>query len=66
MKNLSNFNNTRNKIFATIIILIALIYDISPVDFVPDIAPFIGWIDDIVITLISVINVYIQWRKKRQ
>ena len=64
MKFLEKFNHNLNKFFAIIFIIIALIYDINPVDFIPDIAPFIGWFDDIVITLISIINAYINLRKK--
>jgi len=63
MKLPTKFDDNWNKLFAIILIIIALIYDINPIDFIPDIAPFIGWIDDVVITLISIINAYINWRK---
>lgn len=35
-------------------LLISLIYAISPIDFIPDILLVIGWIDDIIILVISI------------
>ena len=66
MKFLKKNNSRWNKIFAILFLLFAIAYDINPVDFVPDVAVVVGWIDDIVITLISIINAYIQWKKGRQ
>ena len=66
MKLPTKFNENWNKFFAIIFIIVALIYDINPADLVTDLAPIVGWIDDIVITLISIINAYIQWKKGRQ
>lgn len=34
---------------------VALIYDISPIDIIPDL-PIIGWIDDFFISTISILN----------
>lgn len=66
MKFLEKIDNNWNKFFAILLIIVAVVYDINPVDFVPDVAVVVGWIDDIVITLISIINAYIQWKKGRQ
>ena len=57
------FNKKQSKFIAILLIIIALIYGISPVDLIPDLAPFIGWVDDVVIILMSIINAYIKWRK---
>lgn len=56
--------NTWNKILAVLILLFSIGYDIMPADFVPDIAPLIGWIDDIAITITAIANAYVQWRKR--
>ena len=56
--------HTWNKILAVVILLLSIVYDIMPADFVPDIAPLIGWIDDIAITITAIANAYIQWRKR--
>ena len=40
-----------NKILTAIIVIIALVYVLSPIDFIPDIIPIIGWIDDIVVAI---------------
>ena len=66
MKFLEKFDDNWNKFFAILLIIVAVVYDINPVDLVPDVAVVVGWIDDIVITLISIINAYIQWKKGRQ
>lgn len=42
-------------VMAWIFVILALIYDINPVDILPDI-PVIGWMDDSFLTLITVIN----------
>ncbi len=46
-----------------ILLAIAVIYDINPVDFVPDAIPGAGWIDDIIVTVAAVANL-IRKRKK--
>ena len=33
------------------LIILAALYIIFPIDFIPDIIPVIGWIDDIVVSL---------------
>ena len=32
-------------------LIIAVIYFLSPIDFVPDFIPLVGWLDDIVVFL---------------
>lgn len=45
----------RPKEIATLIFLILdLLYILSPIDFIPDFIPIIGWIDDIIALLIGV------------
>jgi uncharacterized membrane protein YkvA (DUF1232 family) len=41
-------------IAAIIFLILNLIYIISPIDFIPDFIPVIGWIDDIVALLIAI------------
>lgn len=44
------------KIFA--ILAIAFFYDLSPIDIIPDFIPFLGWGDDLVVTLLSLFFAY--------
>ena len=37
-------------------IAIAVLYSIAPLDFVPDVITPYGWVDDIIIVVISIIN----------
>ena len=37
------------KIMKALIIIVAVLYVIWPIDLIPDIIPIIGWIDDIVV-----------------
>jgi len=37
-----------------IILIIAVFYALSPIDFIPDVIPILGWIDDIVVTLSAI------------
>ena len=41
----------------------AALYDVSPVDIIPDI-PVVGWIDDILITLTAILNCIQQFTKE--
>lgn len=43
------------KIIYFILVLIAIVYIISPIDFIPDFIPIVGWIDDIFVGLIGII-----------
>ena len=65
MKIFKNFHSKWDKFFALILFIIAIVYDISPADIVPDFIPFAGWSDDIIVTIMIFINAYLKWRKKR-
>ena len=65
MNFLKKTDKNRNKLFAVLFVIGAIIYGVSPVDLIPDIAPLIGWSDDIVLNLIALINAYINWRKRK-
>jgi hypothetical protein len=43
--------------------VLVLIYDISPVDLIPDATPGFGWIDDFAATLIAGLNLYQRFAK---
>jgi len=47
-----------------LVLLAAAVYDISPVDAVPD-APFIGWVDDLGVTGLAVLMAITWWRQRR-
>jgi uncharacterized membrane protein YkvA (DUF1232 family) len=38
--------NMRNNGFVTFILIMALLYILSPIDLVPDAIPVLGWVDD--------------------
>ncbi|MBF0537667.1 MAG: DUF1232 domain-containing protein [Nitrospirae bacterium] len=40
-----------------LLMLLALVYDISPVDIIPDYIPVIGWMDDFFVTTAAALNV---------
>ena len=38
-----------------LILLLALIYILSPIDIVPDVIPVAGWLDDVIVALVAVL-----------
>lgn len=48
--------NKMDQYMAYILFAISILYAISPVDIVPDIAPVIGWFDDVVIAITGSLN----------
>jgi len=52
-------------IAALIFIILDIIYILSPIDFIPDFIPIIGWIDDIIAILIGIIIALKYLIKKR-
>ena len=57
-------NKKLSKFISIVLVIFALIYNVSPVDFIVDITPLIGLADDIILTLAAVVNLYMKWRKK--
>lgn len=47
---------TLQKINMTVVTVLAIIYVIIPVDIVPDLTPFLGFIDDAIAVLIAIGN----------
>jgi uncharacterized membrane protein YkvA (DUF1232 family) len=41
----------RDSGFVTFILIMALLYIISPIDLVPDVIPVVGWADDVAVGL---------------
>lgn len=41
----------RDNGFGTIVLILALLYIISPIDLIPDFIPVAGWADDLVVGL---------------
>ena len=57
-------NKKSSKYISIVLVIFAIIYNVSPVDFIVDITPILGFADDIVLTLAAVVNLYMKWRKK--
>lgn len=53
-------SSNMKKALAVLLMLAALAYDASPIDFIPDV-PIIGWIDDAGLTLAAGINLIQQF-----
>ena len=53
-----------SKYVSVLLVVFALIYNVSPVDFIVDITPLIGLADDVILTLAAIVNLYMKWRKK--
>ena len=51
------------KALSVIIAMMALAYDISPLDLAPDAMPVFGWLDDAGVTLVAALNAYQQFAK---
>lgn len=54
---------TGKKVSSLVFMGLAALYDVSPVDIIPDI-PVVGWIDDILITLTAFLNCIQQFTKE--
>ena len=68
-KNLPEKIQTKNKklskYVSIVLVILAIIYNVSPVDFIIDITPIIGFADDVVLTLAALVNLYMKWRKNK-
>ena len=53
-----------SKGLSAFLVVLALIYNVSPIDFVLDVTPIIGLADDVILTLAAIVNMYMKWRKK--
>ncbi len=51
------------KALSVVIAMAAVIYDLSPIDVVPDAVPIFGWLDDVGFTLMAALNAYQQFSK---
>ncbi|MCL1615977.1 DUF1232 domain-containing protein, partial [Bacteroides sp. ET71] len=50
-------NITKGRTYKALIILLSIIYVISPIDLVPDVPP-VGWSDDIAVLLLTLFYVF--------
>lgn len=56
-------NKKISKYLSVALVILAIIYNISPVDFIVDITPLIGLADDLILTIAAIVNLYVKWRK---
>lgn len=50
----------RSIVFPVVLFMLAILYDISPIDLIPDI-PVVGYVDDFFITAIATLNLLEKW-----
>lgn len=53
------------KALSVVIAMLALAYDVSPIDAVPDTIPVLGWMDDVGFTIMAALNAYQQFAKNQ-
>ena len=51
------------KALSVVIAMAAVLYDLSPIDAVPDAIPIFGWLDDVGFTLMAALNAYQHFSK---
>ena len=51
------------KALSVIIAMLAVVYDLSPIDAVPDTIPLFGWLDDVGFTVMAALNAYQHFTK---
>ncbi len=49
-----------------ILFILTIIYIVSPIDVIPDVAPIIGWVDDAGVLLTQLISFILYLKQKRQ
>ena len=50
----------RSLVIPVVFLVLAILYDLSPIDIIPDI-PVIGYVDDLMITAIATLNLMQKW-----
>ena len=50
----------RSLVMPIVFLVMAILYDLSPIDIIPDI-PVIGYVDDLMITAIATLNLLQKW-----
>ena len=54
------------KALSVIIAMMAIVYDLAPVDAVPDVVPLFGWLDDVGFTIMAALNAYQHFSKDQK
>jgi uncharacterized membrane protein YkvA (DUF1232 family) len=49
-----------------VLFIFTVIYILSPIDFIPDIAPLVGWFDDVAVLLTQIVSFILYLKNKRQ
>ena len=53
-------DSERSMVVPVVFLVLAILYDMSPIDIIPDI-PVIGYVDDLIITAIATLNLLQKW-----
>ncbi len=59
------FRDPNASLLGKAFVVLALIYVVSPIDFIPDVAPVIGWIDDVIVLTIAMVYLFRRAQKYR-
>lgn len=62
---LSKEKNASPHAGAWVLIAVAVLYSIAPLDFIPDVIAPYGWVDDIIVVVISFINLIQSYLKPK-
>ncbi len=44
-----------NTFWLWLILILAILYILSPIDFLPDVIPVLGWIDDVIVAITAIL-----------
>jgi len=56
-------------VFPRLVLLLSLVYLVSPVDLIPDVIPFVGWLDDLGIVSLAffgAVRAAAKWDEERE
>lgn len=47
------FRDPNASLLGKILVVLAVVYVVSPIDLVPDVVPVLGWVDDVIVMLVA-------------
>ncbi len=59
------FRDPNASLLGKAFVVLAIVYVISPIDLIPDVAPVIGWIDDLIVLIVAMTYLFRRAQKYR-